>query len=292
MTATPRSMLFVSGEKPERFAKALAAGADLVCIDLEDAVHPQHKAQARAAALAFAASRDPAAPGAKLALRLNGLRTPDGLADVAALAASSVRLDFLLLPKVEHPEDLGLVHAWAAPRFDALAALIETPLGIERAAAMAAAGRAEAPQLTALMLGGADLSVELGCAFAWDGLLSARGRLVNAARSAGLQAWDVPHLDLSDLPGLTQETRAVLRLGFTCKSAIHPTQVAAIHAAFVPEAAEIEWARALLAAQAAQQAQHKERGAFLFQGKMVDPPVLAKARRIVQWADGAPLAAA
>jgi len=209
---------------------------------------------------------------------------------MAALAASKARPDFLLLPKVEHPDDLGLVHAWAADHFDALAVLIETPLGIERAAAIAATARAEAPRLAALMLGGADLSVELGCAFGWDGLLSARGRLVNAARSAGLQAWDVPHLDLADLPGLTQETRAVLRLGFTCKSAIHPTQVAAIHAAFVPEAAELDWARALLAAQAGQQAQ--ERGAFLFQGRMVDPPVLAKARRIVQWADGAPPAAA
>lgn len=283
-------MLFVSGEKPERFAKALAAGADLVCIDLEDAVHSQHKAQARAAALAFAEAHAASASGTRLALRLNGLRTAEGLADMAALAASKARPDFLLLPKVEHPDDLGLVHAWAADRFDALAVLIETPLGIERAAAIAAAARAEAPRLAALMLGGADLSVELGCGFGWDGLLSARGRLVNAARSAGLQAWDVPHLDLADLPGLTQETRAVLRLGFTCKSAIHPTQVAAIHAAFVPEAAELEWARALLAAQAGQQTQ--ERGAFLFQGRMVDPPVLAKARRIVQWADGAPPAAA
>ncbi len=285
-------MLFVSGEKPERFAKALAAGADLVCIDLEDAVHPQHKAQARAAALAFAEAHAASASGTRLALRLNGLRAAEGLADMAALAASKARPDFLLLPKVEHPDDLGLVHAWAADRFDALAVLIETPLGIERAAAIAATARAEAPRLAALMLGGADLSVELGCAFGWDGLLSARGRLVNAARSAGLQAWDVPHLDLADLPGLTQETRAVLRLGFTCKSAIHPTQVAAIHAAFVPEAAELDWARALLAAQAGQQAQHQERGAFLFQGRMVDPPVLAKARRIVQWADGAPPAAA
>jgi len=283
-------MLFVSGEKPERFAKALAAGADLVCIDIEDAVHPQHKAQARAAALALAEAHAASASGTRLALRLNGLRTAEGLADMAALAASKARPDFLLLPKVEHPDDLGLVHAWAADRFDALAVLIETPLGIERAAAIAAAARAEAPRLAALMLGGADLSVELGCAFGWDGLLSARGRLVNAARSAGLQAWDVPHLDLADLPGLTQETRAVLRLGFTCKSAIHPTQMVAIHAAFVPEAAELEWARALLAAQAGQQGQ--ERGAFLFQGRMVDPPVLAKARRIVQWAEGTPPAAA
>lgn len=290
MTAAPRSMLFVSGEKPERFPKAMAAGADLVCIDLEDAVHPDRKAQAREAAFAFAAQeRDPR--GAQLALRLNALRTREGLADATALAASGARLDWLLLPKVEHAADAGLLHAWAGGRFDALAVLLETPLGIERAAAIAAASREDAPKLHALMLGGADLCVELGATFGWDGLLHARGRLVNGARSAGLQAWDVPHLDLNDLPGLTDETRAVLRLGFTCKTAIHPSQVDAIHAAFVPAEAEVQWARALLAAHAAEESAPGARGAFLFQGKMVDPPVLQKARRLVQLADAAALRA-
>src|SRR5688572_14101956 len=100
MPAAPRSMLFVSGEKPERFPKAMAAGADLVCIDLEDAVHPDRKSQAREAALAFAAQeRDGAGP--QLALRLNCVRTREGLADATALAASGARLDWLLLPKVE-----------------------------------------------------------------------------------------------------------------------------------------------------------------------------------------------
>ncbi len=278
-------MLFVSGEKPERFPKALAAGADVVCIDLEDAVHPQRKAQAREAVFAFAGSREPQYHGARLAIRYNGLRTREGLADMAALLASQAHVDYLILPKVEHGADLGLVHAWAADRFDALVALIETPLGIERAAAIAASVHDGAPKLAALMLGGADLSVELGAEFAWDGLLSARGRLVNAARSAGLQAWDVPHLGLDDLPGLVEETRAVLRMGFTCKTAIHPSQVVPIHSAFLPDAAQLEWALALVAAGDAMEATDAPRGAFLFNGMMVDPPVLAKARRIVQFAE-------
>jgi citrate lyase beta subunit len=286
----PRSMLFVSGEKPDRFAKALASGADLVCIDLEDAVHPGAKAQAREAAFAFAAGR-PAGAGVPLAIRLNGLRTREGLADIAALVASGARLDALLLPKVEEPADLSLVHAWAADAFDALVALVETPIAIERAADLAATARQGAPKLAALMLGGADLSVELGAAFGWDGLLAARGRLVNAARTTGLQVWDVPHLDLGDLPGLTLETRAVLRLGFTCKSAIHPTQVAAIHAAFVPDEAEVRWARGLLQAHAGMERALDARGAFLYEGKMVDPPVLAKARRIARLAEAAARAA-
>ena len=275
-----RSMLFVSGEKPSRFAKALASGADLACIDLEDAVHPARKEEARRAVFAFAAGHRHVAGQARIAIRLNGLRTREGLADLAALAASGASVDYLLLPKVEHADDLGLVHAWAGNSFDGLVALIETPAGIERAAAIAATVRGDAPKLKALMLGGADLSVELGSAFDWNGLLHARGRLVNAARSARLDAWDVPHLDLSDHEGLTQETRAVLGIGFGCKTAIHPSQVAAIHAAFVPQPAELEWARTLLEGYAVEEANPDARGAFLFQGRMVDPPVLEKARRI------------
>lgn len=279
MLDTPRSMLFVSGEKPERFEKALAAGADMVCIDLEDAVHPARKNDARAAVFDFAV-RHSQGQGSRLAVRLNGLRTREGLADVAALIACGARFDAVLLPKVEFAEDLSMFHAWAADTFDALVALVETPLGIEQAAAMAAAVHRGAPKLSALMLGGADLAAELGADFGWDGLLGARGRLVNAARSAGLAAWDVPHLDLDDLASLAAETAAVARMGFGCKTAIHPRQIETIHAAFAPKPAELQWAQALLDAHAAREASTDAAGAFLFGGKMVDAPVLRKAQRI------------
>ena len=128
------------------------------------------------------------------------------------------------------------------------------------------------------MLGGADLAVDLGAEFGWDGLLSARGRLVNAARAFGLQAWDVPHIDLARPDDLAAETRRVLALGFGCKTAIHPQQIATIHAAFVPTPAESAWAEALIQALPAGDAT----GAFIFQGRMVDAPVLRKARRIVE----------
>jgi len=273
MQSAIRSMLFVSGDKPERFPKALAAGADLVCIDLEDAVAPSLKQQARQDVFAFAAA--PRAAG-RLAVRLNALRTREGLADVAALLASGARFDAIVLPKVEHAQDLALFHAWTADRDEMLVALIESPLGIENASSIAAAARSGAPRLGALMLGGADLSSELGASFDWDGLLSARGRLVNAARTAGLQAWDVPHVDLRDLDALAEETRRVARLGFDCKSAIHPSQIPGIHAAFAPAEADLRWARALLAAHG-----DASEGAFLFEGRMVDAPVIARARRIV-----------
>ncbi|HEY4065620.1 MAG TPA: CoA ester lyase, partial [Burkholderiaceae bacterium] len=275
----PRSMLFVSGEQVERFPKAMAAGADLVCIDLEDAVHPDRKAQARTQVLGWLKEQQPAlaAAGRQVALRLNGVRTGHGLRDLHALIDAGLHVDWLLLPKVEDAADLQCVDAWAGAQLSAqggIVALVETPLGIERAATIARAGG----RVAALMLGGADLSAELGAQFGWDGLLSARGRLVNAARSAGLQAWDVPHVDIKKLDELSSETRRVLALGFDCKSAIHPSQVAVIHAAFAPTPTELEWAERIVAAVPDGQAS----GAFLVDGRMVDAPLIRKARRIVE----------
>ena len=274
MKIHPRSMLFVSGEKSERFPKAFAAGADLVCIDLEDAVHPERKAEARAQVLGWLAA-NPATPGQPhRAIRINGLRTLEGLRDLLALAESGLQLDALLIPKTESPADLQAVQAWVGAQAGALIALLETPLAIERAFEIAQAGAG----IGALMLGGADLSAELDAQFGWDGLHHARGRLVNAAKAAGVQAWDVPHIDLADTAGLADETRRVLALGFDCKTAIHPQQLAAIHAAFLPTPAELDWARTLLQAVPAGDAS----GAFLFQGRMVDAPLLRKAQRIVE----------
>lgn len=265
-------MLFVSGEKPERFDKAVAAGADLVCIDLEDAVATGRKLQARRDAIAWLAQRSPDRP---VALRLNGVRTLEGLRDVLALAEASAMPDWLLLPKVEAAADLRALHGWLGDRCPPLVALLESPVGIESLADIARAG---AP-LAALMLGGADLSAELQCDFGWDGLLHARARLVVAARAAGLQAWDVPHVDLKDLPALEAETRRVLALGFDCKTAIHPTQLPVIHQAFMPPAEQLEWALALLAEAPQGDGQG---GAFLFRGVMVDAPVLRKARLVAR----------
>ena len=272
----PRSMLFVSGEKVERFAKAMAAGADLVCIDLEDAVHPDRKAEARSQVLGWLKGASRPADACGVALRINGLRTLEGIRDALALVESGVAVDWLLLPKTEHATDVQAIESWCGAQIGAITALVETPLGIENLASIARAGG----KLSALMLGGADLSAELDAQFNWEGLLSARGRLVNAAKSAGLQAWDVPNVDLSSDEGLATETRKALALGFGCKTAIHPQQIKTIHAAFTPTEAEIEWATVLL--QAVPEGQGS--GAFLFQGKMVDAPLLKKARRIAELA--------
>ena len=207
-----------------------------------------------------------------MALRINPLSSAEGLRDIAALVESSVKVDWLLLPKLEQPGDLQCIEGWAGNHFESLCALMETPIGIENLPQIARAGG----KLGALMLGGADLAAELGAQFGWDGLLYARGRLVNAARAQGLQTWDVPHVDLEDMEGLSVETRRVLGLGFDCKTAIHPKQIERIHAAHAPTPAELEWARLLVEA-----VPEGQSGAFLHQGRLVDNPLVRKARRIV-----------
>lgn len=273
-------MLFVSGEKVERFSKAFAAGADLVCIDLEDAVQPSARSAAREQVIDWLCASANARRPCASAIRLNGLRTHDGLRDTLKLLDSDLVLDWLLLPKVESAADIECIAAWAPQRFGGIVALIETPTGVENAASIAGAIRTLLPGKSgALMLGGADLAMELGAVFGWDALFAARGRLVNAARGAGLQAWDVPFLGLDDAEGLLEETRRVIGLGFSCKAAIHPKQLDAIHAAFEPDPRSIEWARGVLEARAEAAA-----GAFIYQDKLVDAPIIKRAERIVELA--------
>ena len=131
-TRQPRSMLFVSGEKSRALRASLGAGSDLVCIDLEDAVHPARKAEARQRVLGWLAD-DPERPGgARRAVRVNGIRTLDGLRDLLALAESGIALDALLVPKVESAADLHCLGAWLGDRAPAVVALLETPSASNR----------------------------------------------------------------------------------------------------------------------------------------------------------------
>uniref|UniRef100_UPI00404714C1 HpcH/HpaI aldolase/citrate lyase family protein n=1 Tax=Limnohabitans sp. TaxID=1907725 RepID=UPI00404714C1 len=238
---------------------------------------PDRKDAARSAAMAYLLGRaGHSGGGPRLGLRTNASKTLAGLRDVMAIAEAGVHMDVLLVPKAESAHELEAMHAWLPQAFTELVALVETPLGVERAPEIAAAARHAAPRLSALMLGGADLSMELGARFDWDGLFSARGRLVNAARSWGLQVWDVPFIDIADEAGLVQETRRVLDMGFDCKAAIHPNQIAPMHGVFQPSQAELLWARGVCAAAAG------GRGAFLYEGRMVDAPLLRRAERILQ----------
>lgn len=258
-----QSLLFVPGNRPERFAKALASGADLVTIDLEDAVGPADKESARDAALA--AMEPP-----NLGIRINGLRTVQGLADIVAIAAAPVPPPFVMIPMVEAAVEIEIVRA-SLPGV-ALLPLIETVKGLRHADAIAAA-----PGIGGVMLGGADFAGQLGVAMSWTALEAARAHIVMACASARVPSIDVPWLDLDNLDGLAEETARVKAMGFTARSVVHPKHVAVIHKVMRPTADEITEACEAEAAYAA-----AGESAVRWNGKMLEAPVMARYRRILE----------
>jgi citrate lyase beta subunit len=271
LAARLQSLLFVPGSRPDRFAAALASGADAVCIDLEDSVPAQDKAAAREAAMAAIAADE----SGQLILRCNGLGTLDGVQDLGAIASAIARganaPPLLLLPKVENAEQLTVLAQLSSDRLG-LVPLIESPRGLRAAAVIGAV-----PGVAGMMFGGGDLSAELGVEFAWEPLSVARGLFVLACAEAGVPAIDVPWIRLDDAEGLADETRRAKTLGFTAKAAIHPAQIPAIHAVMRPTSDEIEEARAAAFAFA-------EAGgaAVRFRGRMLEAPVMRRYRRILE----------
>lgn len=250
------------GSRPDRFAKALDAGADLVCIDLEDAVAATGKDRARADSLAALT-----ADGCnRLALRINAISSRAGLADLLALAEAPHLPRLLLLPKVESAAEVAIVASVLSGRGADLVPLIETARGLRCAHEIAAA-----PGVAAAMFGGGDLSAELGVHLAWSPLLAARGRFILACAEAGVPPIDVPFIDLGDEAGLEAETRQAKSLGFSAKAAIHPDQIATIHRVMRPTSEEIEEARAAVSAFAAAQG-----AAVRFRGRMLEAPVMRR----------------
>jgi (S)-citramalyl-CoA lyase len=262
-----RSWLFTPATRPERFAKASAAGADVAILDLEDAVAPADKTQARAIALNYLA--DDPAEGALHALRINGLDTPAGISDLDALLGSGAAPDYLVLPKTETAGHLRILDRLltAAGKDTRLIGLIESAHGLAAVEAIATA----TPRLVGLMLGAADMAADLGAITAWEPLAFARGRLVAACALAGITPIDSPFFDLHDEAGLKQEIAAAVALGFRAKAAIHPAQIGAINAALTPSAEAVVKARAILAENA--------KGVGTVDGQMIDEAIARKARR-------------
>lgn len=256
-----RSLLFVPGARPERFEKALAAGADVVCIDLEDGTPPQSKDEARAATAAFVAAR-PAA------VRINGVGTPWFDADAAALKGVS-GLSLVMLPKAESPDQIALLSRRLGAGHAPLWAVIESAEGLKNAWDIAAA-----PGLQGVLFGGADYSVDIGSDMDWDALAYARGRLVAACARAGVQLMDVPYLDVRDPEGLVAATRRVRAMGFTGRACIHPDQVKGVHEALAPTPAQVEHARKVIETFEAARG-----GPALLNGKLIDLPILRGAER-------------
>jgi citrate lyase beta subunit len=276
--ARRRSVLFAPGSRPERFAKAVASGADVVCLDLEDGVASDAKEAARAHVASWLASRaeGDAGRGAGVApeilVRINDPTSEAGRLDLEALARVHPP-DGLMVPKVDGPEVLttllGVLGGEGTP---ALFPLVETARGLQRVEELAAASL----PVAALVFGGMDMAVELGARFAWEPLLYARSRLVHAAALGGVGAIDVPWADLKDTAGLEEEARRGAALGFTGKLAIHPAHVPHIHRGIEPEPDELERARRILTA-----ALRSSEGVQVVDGKMVDRPIVEAAKRVL-----------
>ena len=267
--ALARSFLFVPGHRPERFAKALASGADAVIIDLEDAVPLDAKDTARSALLSAWADFD-ADQRARLLVRVNPAGTPWHEADLAAVA-SLTGLGALMLPKAENPQQLE--HAFTACGVPVLP-LIESAEGVGQMDAIA-----RASGVLRLGLGHIDLQADLRIICGPDEAEIAPIRLamVVASRRAHLPApVDGVTTATTDADVLACDAQRSRRFGFGAKLCIHPAQVAGVHQALAPTEAECDWACRVLAAEVAAGG-----GAFSVDGKMVDPPVLVLARQIL-----------
>jgi (S)-citramalyl-CoA lyase len=265
----PLAGFFTPGTWPNRFAKAAEIGADVLIIDLEDAVAPDDKPAARETALDFASQRKETANA--VAIRINGLDTRAGIADVDALLASDAAPDYLVLPKTESAGHLQILDRLltTAKRRTRLVGLIESNRGLAAVEAIAGA----TPRLAGLMLGAADMAADLGAATAWAPLAHARSRLVLACALAGVIPIDSPFFDVHDAKGLASEAADAVAFGFPAKAAIHPGQVGAINDALTPTPEAVKHAQAVLAA--------NTKGVGVVDGQMIDEAVARKARRIL-----------
>jgi (S)-citramalyl-CoA lyase len=272
-----RSLLFVPGLRPDRFPKALESGADIVCVDMEDAVARARKDEGRALTLPLFHNKTH--PQVEQMVRINGLSTPDGLKDLTALIESELPPPSIMIPKVKSAEEIHLIESLlsAGPaRAIRFCVIIETNQGLERAIDIAKSS----PRIDSMILGAVDMSADLRCQKAWEPLLYARSRLVHAAASAGIDLLDVPYLNLDDPEGLRQEAMGCARLGFTGKASIHPNQIAIIHEAFTPDEKTIGKARKVCAA-----FEQDKTGLVVVDGELIELPVVRSMYRILAIAE-------
>ena len=268
-----RSFLFVPANRPERYAKALASGAGVVIIDLEDAIAPDDK-PAASAQLEAAFADVPTSDRARLLVRINASGTlwhSDDLALVGKLA--HLGLAGVVLPKAESPDQLAHL-AESVGQACALLPMIESAAGLEAVNQIA-----RSPQVARLLFGNLDFQADLGMACGPDEaeLQSVRMALVMASRSAGL----APPVDgvtaaTGDLEQVQKDAKRSRRSGFGARLCIHPAGVAVVNAALAPTAAELDWAQRVF-----QASRDTQSGVFTLDGRMVDAPVLLLARRML-----------
>jgi len=265
-----KSWLFTPATKSDRFTRAADVHSDALIIDLEDAVAPSAKTEARETALRYLAGIS--ADRLPCALRINSPDTRFGLDDLRALLNSPAKPDYLVLPKCDSSALIALVGNLLreAKKTAQIIALIESAKAI--AALKEIAGGEAKP--AALVFGAADMAADLGAETAWEPLLWVRARIIQAAASAGIAALDSPYFDIADTDGLKQETKASASLGFRGKCAIHPAQIATINAFLTPSEQQVAEARQILVV--------NQQGVGSVDHEMVDEAVARKARAVLE----------
>ena len=277
-----RSLLFIPGNNPGMLMGADMHGADAVIFDLEDAVAPTEKDAARI--LVRNAMRAMPDLGVEVVVRVNPLATDFFIQDIQTMVPLHPKL--IMPTKVASAEDVAHISAAVAAAEQAngmpegsigLLPLLETAQGIENAFAIADCDL----RVKGLLLGAEDLSSDLQAIRSKQGaeILYARGRIVMAARAAGVEVYDTPFTDVNDAEGMAEDARLARALGFSGKALISPRHVEAVNAAFTPTEDEIIYAREVMLAIA--EAQQQGRGAISLRGKMVDKPIVDRAQRVL-----------
>jgi citrate lyase subunit beta/citryl-CoA lyase len=277
-----RSMLYMPGNNPNMLQNCCCLGADGLLLDLEDAVSPECKDEARRLVVYFMRKLD--FGDTEVTVRINGTDTPwwrDDLKEIIPARPHAVRL-----PKCNDPSDIRELDS-VISKIEAeegipvgsieIHAMIETAEAVERASEIARA----CERVSAITLGGQDLAADIGVRRSKEGveILYARSRVVIAAKAAGIACFDTVFTDINDSEGLYKEASLAAQLGFTGKAAIHPSQVRVINEAFRPTEKAIQQAEKIIAA--AKEAKIKGIGAYAVDGNMVDGPVVKQALNVL-----------
>ena len=266
-----RSFIFAPALRPEIYPKALASGADIVCVELEDGVAPRDKAEARKNAVEMF-NQPQADDGVERILRINCIRSAFGVADMDAVLNTATAPPAIMMPKVNSGNEVQIMdELLSESELDTrLHIIIETNAGLENVYDIARSS----DRIDALFFGAVDMSAELRCDNTWDSLVYARSRIVHAAAGVGVDAIDVPHLDLDDEEGLVRDAERARDMGFSGKGAIHPKQIALINKVFTPDAEALAKAQKLVDAFEA-----ADTGLVVVDGKLIEKPVLREMKR-------------
>ena len=268
-----RSFIFCPGNRPDMIPKALSSGADMVCIDLEDAIIPDHKSIARIKTVkAFDNLSIP--KGVEILIRINDVNSQDGIEDIEAILNTNITVSGLMLPKIQSVEEIIILENKIKEKDKDLNLhiIIETNRGLEKAWDIAQSSSL----IKSLLFGGVDMSADLGCNGDWLSLLYARSKVVHAAAGAGIDSIDVPFLDLGDMKGMNNEAKKSKDLGFSGKGSIHPKQIDQLNQIFTPSEEEVVYANKVIKA-----FNDASDGLVVVDGKLIEKPVLRTALKTI-----------